>query len=247
MERIAQPLRRRGLDVRTEVAWDYPVHEAVVRHVIEQKADLLVADSHRHIAVARWVLTNTDWELIRQCPCPVWLAKSSGTRRKVLAAVDPLHERAGAQRLDDRILTEARKAVALLGGRLAVCHADVPPVINDAAMPVAEERAPRVLSPGYVERYSEKVRQGLDRLARRYSIAPRQRFVVTGDPAVVVPRLARSLRVGLLVMGAVSRSGLDRIFIGSTAERVIDDVDCDVLVVKPRSFATRVRLKPRHP
>ena len=34
-------------------------------------------------------------------------------------------------------------------------------------------------------------------------------------------------------MGAVSRAGLKRIFIGSTAEHVLDSLHCDVLVVKP--------------
>jgi hypothetical protein len=45
-------------------------------------------------------------------------------------------------------------------------------------------------------------------------------------------------------MGAVSRSALKRAFIGHTAERVIDAVHCDVVIVKPRSFKTSVGRKP---
>jgi universal stress protein E len=41
-------------------------------------------------------------------------------------------------------------------------------------------------------------------------------------------------------MGAVSRRGLDRLLIGSTAERTLDRLNCDVLVVKPRGFRTNV-------
>lgn len=36
-----------------------------------------------------------------------------------------------------------------------------------------------------------------------------------------------------MVMGAVSRSRLDRLLVGNTAERVMDNLECDVLVVKP--------------
>jgi universal stress protein E len=43
-----------------------------------------------------------------------------------------------------------------------------------------------------------------------------------------------------VVMGAVSRSGLRRIVIGNTAERILGDLTCDVLVVKPQRFVTRV-------
>jgi universal stress protein E len=46
-------------------------------------------------------------------------------------------------------------------------------------------------------------------------------------------------------MGAVSRSGLKRVFIGNTAERVLDALPCDVLVVKPAHFASRVERRSR--
>jgi len=44
----------------------------------------------------------------------------------------------------------------------------------------------------------------------------------------------------VVVMGAVSRSGLKRLFIGNSAERLLDKLDCDVLVVKPRRFTSPV-------
>ena len=46
-------------------------------------------------------------------------------------------------------------------------------------------------------------------------------------------------------MGALSRSGLQRLIIGNTAERVLGALECDVLVIKPQTFATRVALEPR--
>jgi hypothetical protein len=46
-------------------------------------------------------------------------------------------------------------------------------------------------------------------------------------------------------MGAVSRSGLKRVFIGNTAERALNELPCDVLVVKPPGFAKQVADRPR--
>jgi universal stress protein E len=51
-----------------------------------------------------------------------------------------------------------------------------------------------------------------------------------------LPAIARAVRAGLVVMGAVSRSGLKRIFIGNTAEQVLDSLRCDVLIVKPPNW-----------
>ena len=55
-----------------------------------------------------------------------------------------------------------------------------------------------------------------------------------------VSRLAFSV----VVMGAISRRSGASAFIGSTAERVIDQLRCDILVVKSAEFATDVSAKP---
>ena len=49
----------------------------------------------------------------------------------------------------------------------------------------------------------------------------------------VLQVVARSLSADVMVMGAVSRSRLQELFVGGTAELVLDRLACDVLVVKP--------------
>jgi nucleotide-binding universal stress UspA family protein len=66
----------------------------------------------------------------------------------------------------------------------------------------------------------------------RYGIAKSKTHLVCGDPAIEIAALARSMRAGLVVMGAVSRRGLKQLFIGNTAEHALDSLHCDVLVVK---------------
>ena len=88
--------------------------------------------------------------------------------------------------------------------------------------------------------HKERLLGAIDRELEPFGVPPGNRIVVAGDRMSQIPRVARKYHAGLLVMGAVSRSGLDRIFIGNTAERVIDAVGCDVLVVKPRAFKTPV-------
>jgi hypothetical protein len=41
-------------------------------------------------------------------------------------------------------------------------------------------------------------------------------------------------------MGAISRSGYKRLLIGNTAERILDELTCDVLVIKPESFRSDI-------
>jgi nucleotide-binding universal stress UspA family protein len=79
-----------------------------------------------------------------------------------------------------------------------------------------------------------------------HGIAKGKSRLVCGDPATELPYLAKSVRARLVVMGAVSRSGLKRVFIGNTAERVLDSLGCDVLVVKGKVSTSikSVRSKP---
>jgi nucleotide-binding universal stress UspA family protein len=74
-------------------------------------------------------------------------------------------------------------------------------------------------------------------------LEPARRHLVNGPPHLEIPDVARKTRAALVVMGAISRSRLQRLFIGNTAERVLDALPCDVLVIKPRG--TRSRVEPR--
>jgi len=48
------------------------------------------------------------------------------------------------------------------------------------------------------------------------------------------------LRIDLLVMGTVCRTGSPGLIIGNTAERVLDSVKCSVLTVKPAGFVSPI-------
>jgi universal stress protein E len=85
-----------------------------------------------------------------------------------------------------------------------------------------------------------KARASLDGALRSTSIPKSRRHVVGRHPVDAIEQTARKIHSSIVVMGAVSRSGLKRLFIGNTAERVLDQLTCDVLIVKPRRFEGRV-------
>jgi len=52
--------------------------------------------------------------------------------------------------------------------------------------------------------------------------------------------MARQLDADLVVMGTVGRSGIAGLFIGNTAEMVLEQVQCSVLAIKPPGFVSPV-------
>ena len=238
LERIAATLRHARLTVHVAADWDYPVHEALVRQARRIGADLVVAHAHAGPRLAPWLLHLTDWELLRTCPQPVLIVKSNRVWQKprVLAAIDPVHAFAKPAGLDAEILKAAQQVCLALEGTLHAMHAYLP----------VHERHPQMMGVGSrilarIARASEaRARLAFERELRGSRIAPTRRHLRWGPPTEAIPRTARALRAGIVVMGAVSRSGLRRIVIGNTAERILGDLTCDVLVVKPQRFVTRV-------
>lgn len=240
LEQFTRDKSLRGLSVRCTAAWDYPAHEAIVRRARLCRADLVMAVARPHRLGGRLLLRNTDWELIRQCPVPLLLVKSRRPYRQpvVLAAVDPFHGHARPAGLDARLLAAGRRFAQLLRGTLHVFHAYMP-LVTIAAAPVGT--APLVvLPPEAEEAHGRQIARVIDALAARSGIARSRRHVHMGDVAGELRAATRGLRAGLVVMGAVSRSALKRFFIGNAAEHVLDALDCDVLIVKPRGFKSSV-------
>ena len=218
LERLAEPLRARGLKVGTAAVWDFPLYEAVIRRAAAIKADLIIVQKQGHHRLPA-LLGYTDWELLRASPTPVLLIKNSRYRPRapVLAAIDPQHASARSAALEQRIL---RNAAALAGALRSPLH------------------AVQVLTP-WAPTGTQR-RAVLTELGRAAGIKPSRMQLLQGDPDALLPATARRLRAGAVVMGAMSRRGLKRLFIGNSAERLLDDMHCDVLVVKPPRFAARV-------
>jgi universal stress protein E len=83
--------------------------------------------------------------------------------------------------------------------------------------------------------------------AKALSLPPSRRHLIARHAVDAIPELARDIGCDIVVMGALSRSGLKRFFIGNTAERLLDDLPCDLLIVKPPAFASRVATRLRGP
>jgi nucleotide-binding universal stress UspA family protein len=87
-------------------------------------------------------------------------------------------------------------------------------------------------------------RRRLSELLRPYALEDlkHQVYLLKGAPGRLIPELATEKDVELIVMGTVSRTGVAGLFIGNTAEKILREVDCSVLAVKPDGFITPVRL-----
>jgi universal stress protein E len=238
LERIAEKLRAEGTKVTTLVVWDSPPYEAVVRQAIRSKADLIVAERHASRHIAPWALRFSDWELLRRSPVPVLLVKGRGLYEQpvILAAIDPGHSFAKPAKLDGAILDEGSAFANALGGSLHALHAYAPATLDVDRLDV---NLPNLSA--YIEAEAgTQARASLERALKGRDISKVNQHLVARHAVDAIPDTARKLKSSIVVMGAISRSGIKRLLIGNTAERILDSLSCDVLVVKPAHFKSGI-------
>jgi universal stress protein E len=247
VERTAERLRSREIRVRSSVRWDYPAYEGIVRQVLRHQPDLLIAQSTRKGAAARLLLTHTDFKLIETCPCPLLLIKTARpySDGSLIAAVDPQHAHDKPAALDDAIVQSATVLSKTLAGKLLLFHARTPWEDVMRATP-ALRRLPEVDKPDAQSAYEESIEVRVRELARRQGIPKGRVRVSDGNVAESLPQLVRADAIDIVAMGAVSRSFLKRAVLGYTAERLLDRLDCDVLIAKPPGFRSPVSRRSAH-
>jgi universal stress protein E len=238
LEGIARRLRRKGIKrVTCSVQCDYPVYEAIIREAGRVGADLIVAERHAGRHAAASLLQLTDWELLRLSPVPVLLVKRAGLYRRplVLAAVDPDNSYAKPVQLDREILRAGSIVARALHGTLHAVHAYTPLPLS-----VVTHGALTDKDVARVQAQSARIAGGkLKRLVRQVGIPKSRHHLIARHPTDAIEQVAAETRSPLVVMGAIARSGLKRLLIGNTAEKVLDHLTSDVLVIKPRGLIKR--------
>jgi len=239
LESLAEALRESGVYVKTTAVWDHPLHEGIVRHAAASGADMVFKDTHHHTAVTRALLTNTDWNLIRACAVPLWLVKPKTVADSpvFIASIDPLNEHDKPAALDDEILVLCKKLTDATDGELRAFHSYDPRIA--VATATANAYIPVSLPFDEIEKQMrEQHEKRFNEVVEFHGIDKDHSHLVAGLTHEELPDLAENLGADVVVMGAVSRNRWKRLFIGATAERTLEHLPCDLLIVKPDWFQT---------
>jgi universal stress protein E len=169
---------------------------------------------------------------MRVCPRPLLLTRSVSTgpgSGSVLAALDPTHAYDKPAQLDSSIAGYAAALAAALQVELHAVHC-----VSNAVYPLGE------VTSAQRQRMHRRLHSQLRRIMKKSGVTAHGLHVLDGSVTDVVPALARELPAQIIAMGIISRRWLKRFVIGDSAESVIRDAPCDLLLIKPDNF--RIRL-----
>jgi universal stress protein E len=196
----------------------------------------VIKGTHYHSAAQRAIFVDSDWHLLRVCPSPLYLAKPAPIKEKatVVAAVDPTHAHDRPASLDREIVSTALDFATRAGGEVHLLHTyqRITGVGSEATRTFKPIRIPL---DEVDARLKKEHRQKLDELAKEFDIDPEHVHQLPGSTRDLLPTFARTHRAGVIVMGGLARWSLKRAIVGSTVERVLDQLPCDVLIIRPQA------------
>jgi hypothetical protein len=212
------------------VACELAVHEGedsykyIVDEAVAQKSTMIIMGRRGRKGLRRLVMGSTTSWTIGHAPCSVLVVPRAAqvAFKSVVVATDgsPHSAAAASEAIGIAKRNSARLTV------IAVVPADIAmPTDIDFAAIQREKLADQEMQA------AEKNARAVKEAAQQAGVDA-QAFVMSGKPADAIMEIAKDKVADLVVVGSHGRTGLDRLLMGSVAERVIVLSSCAVLVVK---------------
>lgn len=192
--------------------------QQIIKRAHTVEADVVVLGRHGRRPVADLFMGSTAQKVVRSGDVPVLLAQLPADKPwdRALVAVD-------LQRSSTELVKAARPMLALAND-VTVFHASRVPFEEYVTMTGELTRS-------YREDFLKDAQDGLAALLKKTGLEALT-VAQPGDPRLLVLEAVRQRNVELLVVGRHEKKRLQRLFIGSVAEWLLNHAKCDVLALR---------------
>ena len=234
LDKLVTPHKEMGYRITTSVIQIRRLCEDIIKSARDYKADFVFKSVRQHAPLKRMFYTSTDWNLIRMCPTALLLVRDQGTVRgkPVIASVNIDDEDPEHQELNRIVLAQANALAEVLGAKVHLIYAYGPAVVmGDGADPMAYQIAK--------DKHDAEFKKA-KALASANNVLATNTKLREGTPATIVTEYGEEISAGIIVLGTVARSGASGLFIGNTAESMLEKTHRDMFVIKLESFVSPV-------
>jgi universal stress protein E len=229
------------ISVSVDVRWHTPIYEGIIKKIKDSNADLLIKSTHQHPKVNKIFFTPNDWQLLKACPIPLLLTKAETAEEYtgIMAAIDPSHSHGKPEGLDKVILDTTTSLANNLSASAHVAHcyeAAALPIWPGVGTSPVDMGTGIGLSPMEYENYIKELNaqhtELFEQMITNYDFTSESKHLVEGAASECLPKIVDDNNISLLVIGTTYKRGL----FGSTAEKILDNINCDIFSVKPDDF-----------
>lgn len=243
LEDRAGALRDQGIEVETKLLIGTPFIE-IIRQVMRDGHDIVIKGAHR--TAGRQFFPGADMHLLRKCPCPIWVLNSAAAprSRRILVAVDPDPQDANRDRLNRTLMDLATSLARNDEAKLDVIN--VWRLQQEAALRHGLANIPEDEIDRLVTQTQHDSKARLQELVSDYTeFEDIMRVLhIKGVAGDVIPEHVAAESIDTIIMGTLTRTGVAGLFIGDTAETILNRVTCSVLTAKAPGFVTPIGSGP---
>jgi universal stress protein E len=216
-----------------EVVWHCDISCAVLAKVASTNISMVIKSTKQDATMSKIFFTPCDWQLLEHCKVPLLLTKniSNDPYKNIMTAVDPEKKHGKADRLDTEIVQAGLAIAELFDGQTHICHC-YQPIGIELWQGMSSVGMDHSLINGDFNDYSNAIKNHhkiiFDELLSDYTFDEKLIHLVMGTAEYELPKVVKSCQINLLVMG-MSNNGK---FIGNTIEKILNNVECDILSIK---------------
>lgn len=233
---VADSISSSDLNIEANILYERPISDAIIARALNNNPKFVVKGTPYHHPAKQATFTYTDWRLIRKLDTPTWLVKPGKWQERpiIVGAVDPAHRHDPQGVIDHKIVEAGKSLSDKCGGHLLLLHTYQRLVEIDA--PVTKTFKPIKLPIDELDKNIREAHQRqLDTLAEANNIPSDDVHQLPGRMPEILPAFVRTHGANVVIMGAIARTNLKRRIVGSTAEQVLDQLPCDILLVRNSS------------
>lgn len=224
---IVENARKEGIAADSQVVVGKTWLE-LIRQVLRKQHDLVLVGTRHMSAIQGFFLGSTGIKLLRKCPCAVWVTQ-------------PL----AGQEFDSILVAHDLRSVGDLAMELGCSMAELQNaqlhVVHAAEYPEFDHMFPAKISAERKQAYRDEAEKHIQsQLAGADLRLPARVHLAIEPPDVAIINFIEQYAVDLLVMGTVGRSGIAGFITGNTAERLLPQIPCSLLAVKPPGFESPI-------
>lgn len=214
----------------------------VVQRVLKNAHDLVIKEAEPREEGKGF--RAMDMELLRKCPCPVWLSRPIDKHRdqmNIAVAIDPTSETPEGNDLSLRLLKLARALADTCRGDLHIiscweCE------FEGAMRHNPWIKAPEAEIAKAISSELDFQQACLDNLLDKSGIQGKNHVhLIRGKTDEVIPQHLVEKSIDILVMGTIARTGIAGFVIGNTAENIVQNLTCSLLALKPNGFVCPIK------
>ena len=203
----------------------------LTKEVVSNQHDLLVVGTRHANRASRILFGSAAMKLIRRCPCPVWVTKPElyKDEYRIMVASD----------FSD--VSQYALELAVNGGQLVDSRLYLYHVIEMKGRWLWNKKLSEQERDEAKAKAEQKLREQLSNTDYRTLTYGVQIEILVGKPEELIPQAIQENQIDLMVMGTLGRFGIPGVLIGNTAERLLPEITCSLLAIKPEGFESPIK------